>query len=47
MGYIGQRLKVILWDILGKNYGIHGLKIVGYIWKTMGYTSLLDILSKN
>ena len=26
---------------------IYGLKIVGYIWKTIGYTGSLDILSKS
>ena len=43
MGYIPQKV----WDIWGEHYeiyyGIYWLKIVG---KSMGYTGLLDILSK-
>ena len=34
LGYIGLRLKVILWHTFGKNYGIYWTKIMGYI---MGY----------
>ena len=40
MGFIGQKLRNILWDILVKSYRI----LSG---KTMEYPGPLDILSKN
>ena len=46
MGYIGQKLWDILWDIFFKSYGIYLLKALGYICLYYGvyWVKLWDIL---
>ena len=46
MGYMGLRLKFILWDIIGKNYGIYLPNFWNIFGNTMAYIGqkLWDIL---